>query len=328
MRQSFKHLIIRELLRSRQPDLATAMSRVVVAKDAPPLKSKTGMRLREDLGGLPQFASFTDDNWVHFGNHVKKYGDTRIVFTGALQALLAHALRKGKALPMTVDYGVRWVPRDSFAMKTQYHDRYLGWLEDAGIVEKTTMSAKDALKVQHTKRDEAAAKENPQQQVEVYVAGDTLPGIIALMQKYGAKMSAQGRVGQQAATLPRQEKDMNRQTRREIVATLVRQGRRDLAERFVGAGWKDEGDNVHILQTVLKGKDALGKPKKRNIVLRIDGRDGTWRVDYLGMMGNVWEAIDNGQGFKSLSQAKKYAAKWKQAYEQKGDLPSPRDVPR
>lgn len=189
-----KAAVIAALLQAKRPDLANAVAHMVVAKDAPPLKSKTGMRLREDLGGLPQFADFTDDAWVHFGNHVKKYGDTRIVFTGALQALLAHAFRKGKALPMTVDYGVRWVPRDSFAMKTQYQDRYLGWLEDAGIVEKTTMSAKDALKVQHTKRDEAAAKENPQQQVEVYVAGDTLPGIIALMQKYGAKMSAQGMV--------------------------------------------------------------------------------------------------------------------------------------
>lgn len=186
-----KRLVISTLLRAGRGDLANALAYVATAKDAPPLKSKTGMRLREDLGELPQFAQFTDDNWVHFGNHVKKYGDTRIVFTGALQALLAHAFRKGKALPMTVDYGVRWVPRASFAMKTQYADRYLGWLEDAGIVEKTTMSAKDALKVQHTKRDENVAKENPQQQVEVYVAGDTLPGIVALMQKYGAKMSAQ-----------------------------------------------------------------------------------------------------------------------------------------
>lgn len=236
MRRSFKHLIIRELLQARQPDLAMAVSRVVVAKDAPPLKSKTGMRLREDLGGLPQFADFTDDNWVHFGNHVKKYGDTRIVFTGALQALLVHAFRKGKALPMTVDYGVRWVPRDSFAMKTQYQDRYLGWLEDAGIVEKTTMSAKDALKVQHTKRDEAAAKENPQQQVEVYVAGDTLPGIIALMQKYGAKMSAQG--GVQAGW---------------------KEPRLDLLERVLGPSMPKMMPATTSSNTVVRTAIALGK---------------------------------------------------------------------
>lgn len=183
------------LLRADRPDLANALAYVATAKEAPaPLKSKTGMRLREDLGQLPQFANFTDDAWTHFGNHVKKYGDTRIVFTGALQALLAHAFRKGKALPMTIDYAIRWVPKSSFAMKTQYNDRYMYWLEDAGIVEKTKMTAKQALKVQHTKRDETAAKENPRQEVEVLVAGDTLPGIVALLSKYGAKMSAQAMV--------------------------------------------------------------------------------------------------------------------------------------
>jgi predicted kinase len=167
----------------------------VVAKQLAPLKSKTGMRLREDLGNLRQFADFTDDAWTHFGNHVKKYGDTRIVFTGALQTLLAHAYRKGKALPMTEDYGVRWVPKASFAMKTQYANRYLAWLEEAGIVEATEMSAAEALKANHTKKDENLAKQQPDATVKVYVAGETLPGIIALLNRYGAKLGAVASAG-------------------------------------------------------------------------------------------------------------------------------------
>jgi hypothetical protein len=129
---------------------------------------------------------------------------------------------------------------------------------------------------------------------------------------------------------------MDRETKRQVVATLIKADRRDLARRFVGvspvtaAAWKNEGQNVHILQTTIKGKDAVGKPKRRNIVLRIDGRDGTFRVDYLGMLGHIWEAIDGGDGLATLAKAKKYAAKWMKAWESNptGDKPNPRDIPR
>ena len=198
MRNSVKRLIIRELLRARQPALATALSRVVLAKDAPPpLKSKTGMRLREDLGGLPQFAKFTDDAWTHFGNWCKKHlkmSRGNVVFTGALQTVLMHALLKGKLLPMTADYGQRIVPRASNVMKTAYQERYLAWFDESGLMERVTMTAKEALKVNHTKKDENLAKESPRKEVEVYVAGAEMPALLTLLAQYGVRMGAQGAV--------------------------------------------------------------------------------------------------------------------------------------
>ena len=197
-RLSIKRLIIRELLRARQPDLAMAMARVAIAKDAPPpLKSKTGMRLREDLGGLPQFANFTDDAWTHFGNWAKKHlkmSRGNVVFTGALQTVLMHALLKGKLLPMTADYGQRIVPRSSNVMKTAYAERYLAWFDESGLMEHVTMTAKEALKVNHTKKDENFAKESPRTEVDVYVAGAEMAPLIVLLSKYGVKLSAQGAV--------------------------------------------------------------------------------------------------------------------------------------
>ena len=43
---------------------------------------------------------------------------------------------------------------------------------------------------------------------------------------------------------------------------------------------------------------------------RIDGRDGNYRVDRLGMLGCVWEAIDGGEGFEDLKDAERYLADW------------------
>lgn len=48
----------------------------------------------------------------------------------------------------------------------------------------------------------------------------------------------------------------------------------------------------------------------RGICLRIDGRDGDYRVDRLGMLGFVWEAIDHGQGFTSVREAESFARMW------------------
>lgn len=179
--------IIATLMAAGRLDLANVFAYAVGDEQAP-LPSKTATKFRDDLGALPQFAKFTDDAWVHLGNHVKKYGDTRIVFTGALQTLLISAYRRGKALPMTEDYAKRVVPKDSTVMKKQYAEQYFDWLEDAGIVEKLTTTAKQALRTHHTKKDEALAKDNPRATVVVYVAGETLPGIIALLKRYGAKM--------------------------------------------------------------------------------------------------------------------------------------------
>jgi hypothetical protein len=50
--------------------------------------------------------------------------------------------------------------------------------------------------------------------------------------------------------------------------------------------------------------------RTHEIDLRIDGRSGDYRVDYLGTLGFIWEAIDHGQGFSSVKEAESFARTW------------------
>lgn len=82
--------------------------------------------------------------------------------------------------------------------------------------------------------------------------------------------------------------------------------------------WKDEGGDVHIAEVRLKINGKL-----QQAWLRIDGRGGKWRCDRLGMMGNIWEAIDypfGVQGLPNLPAAKKYVQRWVKEAEQQNDL--------
>jgi hypothetical protein len=56
------------------------------------------------------------------------------------------------------------------------------------------------------------------------------------------------------------------------------------------------------------------------IDLRIDGREGDYRVDRLGTLGYIWEAIDSGRGFSSVAKATAHARKWLRAAVAEGDL--------
>lgn len=65
---------------------------------------------------------------------------------------------------------------------------------------------------------------------------------------------------------------------------------------------------------------------QQEIALRIDGRNGPWRVDQKSSVW-PWEAIDGGRGFSSLKKAKAYAAQWLAAAKAQGSL-HPRGVAR
>jgi hypothetical protein len=62
--------------------------------------------------------------------------------------------------------------------------------------------------------------------------------------------------------------------------------------------------------TALVDRDGRG----HRLHLRLDGRDGSWRVDRLCPVSLVWEAIDGGRGFSlernAASLARRYADVW------------------
>lgn len=193
--------VMAALLRGGRHDLANVLAKTPTGpkkprakkpkpKDDDPVQSTTGRKIRDSIGHLPQFKDFEPDNWNHLGNHVKKYANTTVVFTGAISALLLWAFQKGKLLPMTRHYGI-----DAGALgvqagflKPNYQDRYLDFLEDGGVLEKTTMTTKQALSANHTKQDAKNAKERPTSTTAVYTAGEALPGIVKLLAKYGARL--------------------------------------------------------------------------------------------------------------------------------------------
>ncbi len=55
--------------------------------------------------------------------------------------------------------------------------------------------------------------------------------------------------------------------------------------------------------------DAFGRGRTLDVALRIDGREGDYRVDTC-TMPPIWEAIDGGTGFRTLAQAKRFVSSW------------------
>lgn len=49
------------------------------------------------------------------------------------------------------------------------------------------------------------------------------------------------------------------------------------------------------------------------VMIRIDGRSGVYRVDQDCLLGTYWEAIDGGKGFATLTEAKKFVTCWVKA---------------
>jgi hypothetical protein len=85
-------------------------------------------------------------------------------------------------------------------------------------------------------------------------------------------------------------------------------------------GWEGKGDKLHGGKATVSYQNADGRNISRETNFRIDGRDGTFRVDRHESLGNHWEAIDGGKGFKTLGEAKAHVAKWHEAAEKQGTM--------
>lgn len=72
---------------------------------------------------------------------------------------------------------------------------------------------------------------------------------------------------------------------------------------------------------------AYHLPVESTVVLRVDGRSGSWRVDVAKPMQSWWEAIDGGDGFSSASEAKAFARRWLEAARAQGTM-APQNVAR
>jgi len=90
-----------------------------------------------------------------------------------------------------------------------------------------------------------------------------------------------------------------------------------LAEATIS--WDRKGDNLYSARVKVELDDGRSRDARTTtVMLRIDGRGDTFRVD----MHNVtnWEPIDNGRGFPDLPKAKAFVQRWVDAANEKGTL--------
>lgn len=74
-------------------------------------------------------------------------------------------------------------------------------------------------------------------------------------------------------------------------------------------------------------KRCTGALRVATVALRIDGREGSYRVDLKDMADLPWEAADGGTGFGTVAEARAYAKLWRAACAKQNTL-SPSDVAR
>lgn len=79
--------------------------------------------------------------------------------------------------------------------------------------------------------------------------------------------------------------------------------------------WAKRDERIYTRQTERK----IGL-SRYSLAFRIDGREGSYRVDFLGTMGQIWEAIDGGDGFSSVAKAKAFVSRWIELAIEQSDL--------
>ena len=69
---------------------------------------------------------------------------------------------------------------------------------------------------------------------------------------------------------------------------------------------------IFLARRVFTTRDIRGRTLRSQVVLRINGRNGTYRVDSK-ISFLPWEAIDGGEGFATKTEAVAYVRRWAQA---------------
>jgi len=91
--------------------------------------------------------------------------------------------------------------------------------------------------------------------------------------------------------------------------------------------WTRQAATIYTAIVVVSFTDLIGRRRFSNVALRVDGREGTYRVDMKTLSFEPWEAVDGGEGFRTVAEAKRFARSWQRAACMQSTL-SPRDVAR
>lgn len=69
--------------------------------------------------------------------------------------------------------------------------------------------------------------------------------------------------------------------------------------------WTRRDTLIHTATVTVEFTTTYGAKRACTVDFRVDGRDGTFRVDKRSI--GPWEAIDGGTGFKTATEAKRHA---------------------
>ncbi len=88
-----------------------------------------------------------------------------------------------------------------------------------------------------------------------------------------------------------------------------RRPNRRRGRRHNGLRWEQKAPRIWVAIAPVTFSDVYDRRQTRRVALRIDGREGPYRVDMTTGLG-PFEAIDGGHGFTSLRDAKGRAGAW------------------
>jgi len=156
------------------------------------LPSGTASILRKQLQDEGNFKKFKDADWMAFGKRAKKLRGTGSVFTGSLAEMVAYLMRNPKGLPVTPSFAEKSIIRKGrVRMKDLSGGKFLGLLERDGFLDIAQVTAKEALKANHTNEDKKLAKSSPRTKVSIWFAGDNLKNILKLLKGKGVNIKAE-----------------------------------------------------------------------------------------------------------------------------------------
>ena len=85
--------------------------------------------------------------------------------------------------------------------------------------------------------------------------------------------------------------------------------------------WDKVDSKIYIHEASVACQDIWsGRARTYNLVFRIDGREGSYRVDVAKPPLPIWEAIDGGEGFRTVREAQIHVSSWKAAVAVQGTL--------
>ena len=84
--------------------------------------------------------------------------------------------------------------------------------------------------------------------------------------------------------------------------------------------FEKKADRIYVAFVAVATANLSGAISTKEVAIRIDGREGAYRVDMLTMASMPFVAVDGGTGFRTLANAKRHASHYVRAIREQATL--------